>query len=83
VASIYTAETLGELRKVLRELDAPGLVAQELVNKGAMHALNRLERIGCTPQNLAAMQASLREAAAVVTQEARRRGLPSVDISDG
>lgn len=70
------------LHEVLRMDDAT-LQAQELVQKGAMHVLTVLLRVGCTEANARSMLDSCGEFASKVSAECRRRGLGIVDDPRG
>lgn len=42
-------------RALILELDAPGLVAQHLVQRGAVHALQTALELGATPETVQTM----------------------------
>jgi hypothetical protein len=54
------------------------LIAQDLVQQGAVHAISFLLNYGCTEENAADMLASLRENARLIREEAARRGRPQL-----
>lgn len=54
------------------------LLAQDLVQQGAVHAVSWLLNNGCTEATAVAMLGSLRENARLIRQEATRRGKPSL-----
>lgn len=54
------------------------LLAQNLVQQGAVHAVSWLLANGCTEDTAADMLASLRENARLIREEARRRGKPEL-----
>lgn len=54
------------------------LLAQNLVQQGAVHAVSWLLANGCTEGTAADMLASLRENARLIREEARRRGKPEL-----
>jgi hypothetical protein len=58
----------------VRGLDDAHLLAQEISQQGAVHAISTLLAAGCTEDNAVAMLASLREAAGVIRDERKRRG---------
>jgi hypothetical protein len=62
------------LKTHLKGLDEAGLLAQDLVQQGAIHAIGHLLKTGVTEANAQAMLASLRENARLVREEARSRG---------
>jgi hypothetical protein len=64
--------------KQLRSLDEGQLVAQELVQQGAIHALSTLLTLGCREETAHQMLASLRDNADRIRGEAARRGKVSV-----
>lgn len=51
------------------------LVAQDLVQQGAVHAISYLLQNGCTEDTATQMLASLRENARLIREEATRRGI--------
>lgn len=63
----------------LKNMDDATLIGQELVQKGAIHALQFLKVEGCTPERLEQMLESTLELAQCVTEEAARRGLPVIE----
>ncbi len=64
-----------EMRAYLREMDNGQLVAQELTNKGAMHAVRFiLEATGDARQVAERMRIDLRWQAMIVSEECARRG---------
>ena len=64
----------GDLRATLEPMDEPELMAQQIVQRGAMHALETLVEIGCTEQNAQDMLASLRSNMLVIEAVARDKG---------
>ena len=58
------------------------LVAQDLVQQGAVHAVSYLLQNGCSEAVAAEMLASLRENARLIRDEAQRRGKPSLFSKD-
>lgn len=68
--------------KELRAMADEQLLAQQLVQQGAVHALSTLLKIGCTESNAADMLASLRHNAQQIRKEAQRRGKPDLFVSD-
>ena len=75
-------ETNGMTQQALRGMDDAQLMAQDLVQQGAVHAVSWLLANGCTEDNAAAMLASLRTNAAAIRAEARRRGKPDLFAED-
>lgn len=63
-------------------MDDGALVAQDLTQQGAIHAIAFLLKEGCTESNAANMLASLRANASLIRDEAHRRGRPSLFIND-
>lgn len=57
-----------------RAMDEPGLMAQQLVQQGAIHALETLLMHGCTEQTVQDMLASLRSNMLVIEAVAREKG---------
>lgn len=68
------ARFVAEIRKMPDSM----LMAQDLVQQGAINVVAWLLRQGCTEQNAAAALDSLRENAKLIRDEARRRGKPSL-----
>lgn len=62
----------------LREMDDTELLAQEILQKGCLHAVTHLLRVGVNEANANAMQRDLGEGAEAIAAECRRRGLPTV-----
>lgn len=58
----------------IRAMDDSELMAQELVQQGAIHAISTLLANGCTEELAGQMLASLRENAASIRHEVARRG---------
>lgn len=58
------------------------LLAQDLVQQGAIHAVSFLLKHGCTEATAADMLASLRENARLIREEATRRGRPQLFEQD-
>jgi hypothetical protein len=68
-----------EIRAFLRDLDDGGLLAQEVTQKGAMHAVRFiLESEGDARELAEQMRESLRWHAMIISEECARRGLPVV-----
>jgi hypothetical protein len=74
-------EALARWRASMRSMDHAELMAQQLVQRGAEHALAELQKIGATPENCAAMLTRIREALFEVHAVATERGIPLVDYS--
>lgn len=64
------------IRRELRDLTDAELIAQELVQKGALHAL---ETARATAHPIDALIASVEHVAQLISEECRRRELPTVD----
>lgn len=64
----------------MRTMDDATLQAQELVQKGAIHALRELVAMGISQENVNAMLDSLEKLGRIVSAEVKRRGLAVVDI---
>jgi hypothetical protein len=63
----------------LCELTDGEIMAQELCQKGAMHAVQFILRTGVNEERIRAILEGLAQQAQLITAECRRRGLPSVD----
>lgn len=74
-------EVLAEWREAMRAMDRAELTAQQLVQRGAEHALAELQRIGVTRENCIAMLAGIREALIEVHTVAAERGIVLPDYS--
>lgn len=57
-----------------RDMPDQMLVAQDLVQQSAIHAISYLLQNGCTEDTATQMLASLRENARLIREEAARRG---------
>lgn len=69
-----------QVERDMRAMDDATLQAQELVQKGAIHALTELVQMGISPENVNAMLESLEKLGAIVSAECKRRGLAVVDF---
>jgi len=68
-----------EIRAYLRGLDDGGLIAQEMTQKGAMHAIRFILQTPGDARELAKqMRDNLRWHAMIISEECARRGLPVV-----
>lgn len=79
IENMRTAQP-AQVERDMRALDNATLQAQELVQKGAIHALRELQAMGITEQNVTAMLESLERLGKIVSAEVRRRGLAVVDV---
>jgi hypothetical protein len=68
------ARTSENLRATLEPMDEPELMAQQIVQQGAVHALETLLTHGCTEQVAQDMLASLRSNMLVIEAVARDKG---------
>lgn len=81
---VNAAEMTGEqLERHLKTLDKAELLAQEITQKSAMHAINTLLRIGCTESHARQMLRSLESFGTLISAECRTRGLATVDHPGG
>jgi len=55
------------------------LIAQDLVQQGALHAISYLLQHGCNEETATQMLTSLRQNASYIRMEAKRRGKPLFD----
>lgn len=69
-------------RQQLASLEYHDLLAQDLVQQGAVHALSTLLTIGCDEQNAIEMMASLRFSAQLIRDEFNKRGLKPAFTND-
>lgn len=75
-------QALAAWRTSMRQMDQAELMAQQLVQRGAEHALAELQKVGATPKNCAAMLISIREALIEIHAAANERGIQLVSYSD-
>lgn len=75
---IENLASMAEFREQIGAVPDEQLIAQNLVQQGAVHAVSFLIREGCTEATATAMLASLRETAELLRQEAVRRGIPQL-----
>lgn len=61
---------------MFREMPDEELIAQDLVQQGAIHAISFLMQQGCTVDAASQMLESLRKNAQYIRDEATRRGKP-------
>lgn len=65
-------------RALILELDAPGLIAQHLVQRGAAHALEAVLELGVTPEMVRKMLSDVRTMQDFVGATAAMRGIQLV-----
>lgn len=82
MATIENGAGPDQLAAELRKMPDEGLIAQSLVQQGAVHAVSWLISNGCNEETAAEMLASLRSNAAMIRQEATRRGKPDLFHED-
>lgn len=73
---------LAAWRESLQSMGRTELMAQQLVQRGAEHALKELQRIGVTPEHCAAMLTSSREGLMLIHKVAAARGIVLVGYQD-
>lgn len=73
---------LNAWRKSMQTMDRSELMAQQMVQRGAEHALQELQRLGVTPDNCAAMLVSLREGLMLIHEVAAARGIVLMGYQD-
>jgi hypothetical protein len=71
--------TADDVRSLVREMSHVELLAQEITQKAALHALVELRRRGITEANVRAMIESLSRMARIISAECKRRGVATVD----
>lgn len=71
-------EAVAEWKASMRTMAREELIAQQLVQRGAEHALASLQEVGVTTENCAAMLTSLREGLFAIHEVAVERGLELV-----
>ena len=72
-----------DLERHVKTMHDGELQAQELVQKGAMHALTQLKLNGISAANVEDMLRSLSSMAVIISIEVRKRGLLSIDHPAG
>lgn len=82
MATIELADSHRDFVGQIREEDDNRLVAQDLVQQGAIHAISFLLQHGCTEETATSMLASLRDNARLIRKEAERRGKSSLFATD-
>lgn len=81
MAIIENAESLEGFKAALKQMNEGELLAQELVQQGAIHALQQLLLNGCTAELCAEMISSAMQLGEHVKEECRARNMPTVDIA--
>lgn len=82
MATIENKTDKSDLPAQLQAMGDSQLMAQDLVQQGAIHAVSFLLANGCSEATATEMLASLRSNAAAVRAEARRRGKPDLFAED-
>lgn len=80
MAHIEAVAELDQFEKQLSSMPNEILLSQEIMQKGAIHALDALLREGCTEQNCRSMLRDLKRMGHLITLETARRDLPTVDL---
>lgn len=75
-------KALAEWRASMRGMDRAELIAQQLVQRGAEHALTELQRLGPSPASCVAMLTSIREGLIEIHAVATERGIHLISYSD-
>lgn len=74
-------EVLASWKASMRTMKREELIAQQLVQRGAEHALSSLREAGVTAENCTAMLTSLREGLIAIHEVANERGIQLVDYA--
>lgn len=82
MATIDLAKGQHDFSGQLRAMDDSQLLAQQLVQQGAIHAVGFLLTNGCNEDAATQMLGSLRESASAIRAEAMRRGKPELFSED-
>lgn len=78
--NMATIENTGVLdANAVRNMSDAMLIAQDLVQQGAVHAISYLLQHGCNEETAVQMLVSLRQNASCLREEAKRRGKPLFD----
>lgn len=75
IENMATAEAQAEWRVAMETMSHGELMAQQLVQRGAEHALAWLVGEGATPERAASMLASVRSGLVVIHEVAHKRGI--------
>jgi len=75
---LNTAEAWSAWTKEMRGMSSAELIAQQLVQRGAEHALAELMKAGATPERCEAMLASVRNGLHEIHVAAHERGITLV-----
>lgn len=78
MATIENLMDHDELARLLRGMTGPELIAQHLVQRGALHALETLQQIGISPETVDQMIEGLRLATTQAETIAHARGVELV-----
>jgi hypothetical protein len=78
MATIEDPRSYAHLEAALPGMPEEQLLAQSLVQQGAINCISTLLEIGCTTANATAMLESLRHCAGLIRQEETRRGKPDI-----
>jgi hypothetical protein len=84
MATIESGGTVSHqvFKSQIAAMDDSALVAQDLVQQGAIHAASYILKAGCTEAEIADMIASLRVNSSLIREEVARRGKPSLFPQD-
>lgn len=82
MAHIEDIAKTADLRATLEPMDESELMAQQIVQQGAVHALETLLTHGCTEQTVQDMLASLRSNMLVIEAVARDKGFTRLFAED-
>lgn len=75
-----TIENAGVLdASAVRDMSDAMLIAQDLVQQGAVHAISYLLQHGCNEETATHMLSSLQQNSSYIRTEAKRRGKPLFD----
>lgn len=76
---IGKCESIDKFKDELKKMTDGEIIAQEIVQKGAVYALRRLLTDGCTPERCSELLDQASRLALHIQDECRKRGVPTVD----
>lgn len=75
IENLSSPEAVAEWQAKFAGMSSSELMAQQICQRGAEHALVELQKIGVTPENLQAMLDSLRHGLFTLEEAAQARGV--------
>lgn len=81
MASIENLESVEQFKQQLAQMDDATLLAQELVQKGALHALEHIIEIGAREESVQEMHENVIEISHFVSDELQKRAMATVSLN--